>query len=1017
MHRTTPSTIRTSWGRTGFALFCLVAALVVAPQLWAQNPTGTLTGTVVDNSGAALPGVTVTASSPNLQGQRTVQTGGNGSYKLAFLPPGVYSVSYELEGFKTSVKEVKISAAQTSVADVAMELGAVSEEIVVVAQQGNISETNTGASTVTGSEIDKLAINRDVVSAVNLSAGVSDTGFGSSDSPSIAGAATFENLWLVNGVEINENLRGDVLPLFIEDAIQETTTSVSGVSAEYGRFTGGVINTITKSGGNQWEGSFRSSLTNKTWEAQTPLSAEPTSKVNETYEGTLGGFLWKDHLWVFGAGRDRSLSGSQVLSTTHIPYPTSDKETRYEGKLTASPHPSHSVIGSYIDISHERGGTIFSGTELDLRSVNRNRQDPQTIKSINYTGILTSNFFIEGQYSERQLIIGKGAGGVPDLIQGTLIRTENQSIRYWAPTFCGSCEDEHRDNKNYLAKGSYFLSTEGTGTHDFVFGYDSFDDKRFAINHQTGSDFTVYGSDIVGGVANPAIDPTTGSPYPVFDPNAATPPEILWFAVFNLDLARPTAFKTNSYYLNDRWQLNDKWSFNLGVRYDKNDGADGSGAQVANDSKVSPRLGASYDLHADGDLVFNAGYASYVAALANSIADEASSGGAIGDFLWQYGGPALNVGCTPGVNCLSADEVLRQVFGWYSSLGGVFNLNNLDPNAPINQFIEDITIPGATTQVQGGIKSPAAKEYTLGFTKRLGTRGLVRADVVYRDWEDFYGQKTTLATGQIPTSNGPADVTLVGNFAPGISRTYKGIHTQFRYRLTDKLNIAANYTLSQTEGNFDGETGASGPVTATTDSYPEYRVRSWNVSTGDLRVDARHKLHAWAIYDIFSTERQKLSVSWLENYTSGQPYAANASINSTPFVTNPGYSSPPTKVTYYFTARDAFHTDNIHRSDLSFNYSYNFNAWNRKVELFLQPEILNVFKEQGVFDPLGLDDNEGVTLRPVQPNGTRAAAFNPFTQTPVEGVDWAKNANFGQALNDLDYQTPRTFRFSVGFRF
>ena len=122
-------------------------------------------------------------------------------------------------------------------------------------------------------------------------------------------------------------------------------------------------------------------------------------------------------------------------------------------------------------------------------------------------------------------------------------------------------------------------------------------------------------------------------------------------------------------------------------------------------------------------------------------------------------------------------------------------------------------------------------------------------------------------------------------------------------------------------------------------------------------------------------------------------------------------------MTYYFTARDAFHTNNIHRSDLSFNYAYSFNAWNRQVELFLQPEILNVFKKEGVFDPQELDDNEGVTLRPTQPNSTQAPAFNPFTTTPVQGVDWALNSNFGQALNNLDFQTPRTFRFSVGFRF
>ena len=618
-------------GTTRVTLFCLVAALLVAPQLRAQNPTGTLTGTVTDNSGSALPGATVTATSPKLQGQRSTQTGGNGGYKLAFLPPGVYSVTYELEGFKTAVKEVKISAAQTSIADVAMEIGVVSEEIVVVGQQGNISETSTGASTVTGSEIDKLAINRDIAGAVNLAPGVSDTGFGSSASPSIAGAATFENLWLVNGVVINENVRSDVLPLFIEDAIQETTTTVSGVTAEYGRFTGGVVNAITKSGGNQWEGSFRTSYSNQDWEASTPLTTTKTDKINEIYEGTLGGFLWNDHLWVFAAGRNRELSRTNLTSVTQISFPITDEERRLEGKLTLSPHPSHSVIGSYSEIERTRNGSFF-GTILDTRSVSAHK-DPQEIKSVNYTGILTSNFFIEGQYSERDFGIGNGSGGVPDLILGTMIRTRGQGFRYWAPTFCGSCEEETRNNDNLLAKGSYFLSTEGAGTHDFVFGYDTFDDQRFAINHQTGSDFTVWGSNIVGGPANPAFDPTTGSLYPVFDPDAASPPWILWFAVFNLDLAQPTSFKTNSYYVNDRWQLNDKWSFNLGVRYDENDGANSAGNKVASDSKVSPRLGASYDLRGDGDWVFNAGYATYMAALANTVADSSTNNNAIGEFL------------------------------------------------------------------------------------------------------------------------------------------------------------------------------------------------------------------------------------------------------------------------------------------------------------------------------------------------------------------------------------------------
>ena len=218
---------------------------------------------------------------------------------------------------------------------------------------------------------------------------------------------------------------------------------------------------------------------------------------------------------------------------------------------------------------------------------------------------------------------------------------------------------------------------------------------------------------------------------------------------------------------------------------------------------------------------------------------------------------------------------------------------------------------------------------------------------------------------------------MLGNFAPGIERTYKGIHTSFRYRINDRLNVAANYTLSETEGNFNGETGPSGPISAGTATYPEYTQLSWNAPVGDLRVDARHKLHAWAIYDIFNTEHNKLSVSWLENYTSGQPYGASRAINSSTVRDQPRLRQRRRpRSLYNFTAPDAFHTDNIHRSDLSLNYSYVFNAWNRKIELFLQPEVLNVFKEEGVFDPVGLDGNEGTSA---------GAAVQPLHHDPGGG--------------------------------
>lgn len=999
--------------KIGIGAIVVAASLVLAPVVFAQIPTGTLIGRVTDTEGGTLPGVTVSLSSDNLQGTRTTVSGQNGDYKFPFLPPGTYEVTYELEGFATNKREVKISAAQTATSNTSMQLSEISEEIVVTSNIETISDTGTASSTYTQNEVEKLAVSRDLQEAALLTPGVTATGPGSTEENpriTIAGAMSFENLFLVNGVVVNENIRGQELPLFIEDAIQETTTSVSGISAEYGRFTGGVVNAITKSGGNQLDGSLRVNLVNDDWISTNSLSPDRLDDVNEVLEGTLGGAFWKDHLWFFAAGRDRETGGSATTdAVTIIPYATTDEETRVEGKLTLAASQKHNVVGSYSEIDRVQTNTEF-GTILDLDSLNPMREDPQEIKSFNYNGILTSNFFVEGQYSERDFIIGIGSGGVPDLIQGTLMRRRGTGHRYHAPTFCGSCEDELRNNENFLAKGSYFLTTANAGTHDFVFGYDTFDDIRFSVNHQTGSDWTVYSSDIL-------VDPNTNEIFPVMRSNAW----MRWFAIINLDLATPTGFTTNSFYVNDSWQLNDKWSFNLGARYDENDGTNSAGALVTDDSNVSPRVGFSYDVKGDGDLIVNGSYGRYVAAIANSRADSTSNGGAVSSFVWTYGGPELNTdsSCLANGTCLTTEQVLQIAFDWYQSQGGAFTSPfDIANDALINGFNIGTSVPGDTSQIRGSLASPATDEFAVGLTKRLGSKGSFRADFVYRDWTDFYSNKTTLDNGTVPLPNGnPADLTLVGNFGNDIlERTYTGLHTQFRYRLTDRLTVAGTYALSELEGNINGETTNSGPVPFSVNDYPEYREERWNYPSGRLLADQTHKLRAWAIYDIFDTSRHSLSVSVLQNFFSGGPYGAVGSVDARGAVGDIGYISPPTTSTYYFTARDAFETDDINRTDLSFNYSFKWNAFGKSMEVFIQPEILNLFDDDAVID-VNTDIVDATNDGPTSCNGTRCQGFNPFTETPVEGVHYVFGEDFGQPENEDDFQRPRVFRVSIGFRF
>lgn len=988
-----------------------IASLLLTTLAFAQIPSATLIGRVTDESGVGLPGVLVSANSDAVQGTKTTHTGANGDYKIPFLPPGIYTVRYQLDGFTEVERELKLSAAQTSTSSIELRPSEVIEETIVVTSDfDTISRTSTGAATFTQDEVEKLAIERDLDDAALLSPGVTATGPGSTEENpvlSIAGAMSFENLFMVNGVVVNENVRGQELPLFIEDAVEETTTSISAVSAEYGRFTGGVVNAITKSGGNRLEGSIRVNLDNDDWISQNSLSPERIDNVNDTLEGTLGGAFLRDHIWFFGAGRDRSTEESETTEAiTFIPYTATDDEQRIEGKLTFAATQRHNLVGSYIDIDRSRTNTGF-GTFLDLDSLNPNRTDPQEIVAVNYNGVLSSNFFLESQYSERDFIIGKGSGGPQDLIEGTLMRRRGTNHRYHAPTFCGSCEDEIRNNENFLLKGSYFLTSKEAGTHDLVFGYDTFNDIRFAVNHQTGSDFTVYSSDIV-------IDANTQEIFPVIADNTW----IRWFAIINLDAARPTDFTTNSFYVNDSWQLNDKWSFNLGARYDENDGTNAVGALVADDSKVSPRVSLTYDVKSDGNLQINASYATYVAGIANTRANATSDGGAVSSFVWDYGGAPINTDtatCNPSntSGCISTSVALQMIFDWYQSVGGRLDDPFLiDPSSELEtDWFVARAIPGATAQILGSVKSPSTDEFSLGFVKRLGNKGTFRADLVYRDFTDFYSNRTTLETGTVQLPNGTfTDLTDVGNFGNSVlSREYSGLHTQFRYNLTDRLRVAANYSLSKTEGNINGETTNSGPVPSSPLNYPEYFDNSWSSPVGDLLTDQRHKLRAWAVYDVLNNEHNSLSVSLLQNFFSGTPYSAVGSVDTRPVVDNPGYLDPPTSVGYFFSDRGAFKTDDMTRTDIALNYSFRWNAFGRSMQVFIQPEVLNLFDESAVIavDSTVFDATSRSSLQ----------TFNPFTETPIEGVHWEKGPDFGQPTDEEDIQRPRLFRLSVGFRF
>jgi len=983
----------------------LAALLLVGLPVFAQgNPTGKLSGRVMSD-GNPVPGVLVTATSPNLQGNRTTSTSANGDYLFQSLPPGEYKVTFELEGMQTVNKELRLAAAQASTLDTEMSLTAIEEEIVVTGTLEEISHGVQSATTFTKTLVDQLPVGRTISDIVSLSPGIQPNG-PTKDSGTrlgnitISGAPTYENLFLLNGVVLNENIRGQAFDLYIEDAIQETTTATAGVSAEYGRFSGGVVNVITKSGGNDFSGSFRTTLNNQKWEDKTSLTASQTDKIVPTYEATLGGPVVHDRLWFFLAGRDREVTETRFTNVvTNLPYENVRDQQRYEGKLTATISPRHTLLGSYSKVDDKENGNSF-GVILDTASL-VNRETPQELWSVNYTGTFTDSLLVTAQYSERQFsFIGSGATST-DLIAGTLIQDRSRSnARYHSPTFCGVCVPEDRDNTNALVKLSYFLSSESLGSHDLVAGYDTFEDIRKADNHQSGSDWRILGTGAAISGAN--ISPTflgDGSTIIQFDPI--------------LRASEGTSFKTNSLFANDNWRFSDRLTMNVGLRYDKNDGANAAGQKVAKDSSVSPRLAATFDTKGNGNLVLHGSYGQYVTALANSIGDSTSPGGVPSTFQWSYLGPNLTG--------LSQDEALRQLFAWFAAANGGLP-TTASPLGGGLQPVIGAAIRGLNTQIRGSLDSPNVTEYTLGATVRIGSRGLFRTDAVYRKWGNFYHQRTDTSTGTVQGQIGNVvqrfDLTLVQNNDDLYDRTYKGLHTQFQFRATDKIDVGGNWTLSKTEGNYNAENQGSGPIPGGLGNYPEYFNVRWSAPEGPLSIDQRHRVNLYGVYKVLGNDRHSLSAGLVQSYFSGHPYEAVGTIRTQAFVTNPGYLAPPLRVSYFFSDRGEFRTPDVFRTDINLNYEFRIGG----VNLFVKPEMINVFNAKKVdttdiryFDTSVLTADNAAAC-PGSPTG-RCLAFNPFTETPVEGVNWVKGPNFGKPTNALGFQQPRTYRFAVGVRF
>ncbi len=1000
----------------GTLALCLLPVLV-SPAVFAQGTTGEILGTVT-SGGKALSGATVSIASPSLQGTRTTTSGEAGGYDFPNLAPGDYTVTFDVAGMPSVRRIAAVQVAATTRADAELRVGSISEILTVTARTTTTDSTQISTNFKIDA-INELPITRTINSITLLSPGATDAG--PTDQITISGAYSYDNLYLVDGVVVNENLRGQPAPLYIEDAIQETTVLTGGVSAEFGRFTGGVVSTISKSGGNAFSGSLRDNVTNPSWTLKTafPGQLDRLDQTNHEYEGTLGGRIIRDRLWFFTAGRYDNPTRQARTTLTNIQHLTPSKDRRYEPKLTAQITPKQSLVGSYID-QHENAPNSIAGAGnriLDLRSLvpfDRRR----SLLSVNYSSVALQNLLLEGQFSRMRDRFTNGAE-TRDLVEGTVLIDTTSGNRMWASSFCGSpCPAKQRNNKEYLGKASYFLSTRALGNHSFVGGFDEFHQLRNENNFQSGSDFRIFGITLCdkGGVATPcaSLASTDLSSPNVYFGTDTSAGQIEHDPVPSL--SRTSDFAVRSLFVNDKWDLNSHWSFNAGARYDIAFGKDQSGNKTVDDRAMSPRLAAAFDPKGNGHHRFSVSYGRYVSKVDQGPADSTSTSGRYAAYYWDYKGPEINRSGTPIGQLLPTDQVIQRIFDWFKSAGGT------KAGAPL---LTKAVIPGTTSRFDQRLEAPYMDEMTAGYAVTLGSRGFVRADYIHRKWAKFYSIRRTTATGKAVDANGITfDQGLIENSDASLSRRYNAVQLQFNVHLLNALTAGGNYTHSKLRGNVEGETQALATTFTTFENYPEYTNFAQFNPLGYLTSDVRHRANVWLRYDLH-TAIGLLNLSLLQRYQSPLSYsavgtidvragAANGPANG---VVNPGYSTPPTNVTYFFSHRGAFRLSTIASTDLGMNF---YLPSIRGVRPFLETDLVNIFNRQGLEDPDFV--NQTVLTRRQATclqtgSSARCAAFNPFTDSPKPGVNWQYGPTFGQPINAQAYQIPRQYRFSVGLKF
>jgi len=750
----------------------LLAAAVTA---WAQTTTGRMIGAVVDEGGAPLPGVIVTIASPSLiGGPQTKVTNELGELSFVLLAPGDYSVRAELPGFITQERcEVKVPLGGAAAVTVTMPAGTFSGEVEVVDETPVVDPTQVNTGQVfERSYMQDSAIgsaNRDYLVLVNQAAGVTGGSWGPPQSQ-VFGSTIGENAYFIDGTASTDPAMSTATVMLNFDAVEEIQLLTAGFEAEHGFATGGIINVLTRSGGNRLSGTLDVRYRDDSLqESGDNFDADELSSKHEVLGATLGGPIVRDRLWLFASYQWIDDEFTPIASPS-----TRDSERHsYLAKVTWQAHPSWRAVGTY---SSSPGVDSYANASRWVMPEATSRDDiVPTVVSAELSAVVSDSllwnttlggYLFDDEYAPQS--------GDLQTIGHYNYDTGLNSYNFYNQQYWTSRRDQ-------LATDLTWFVDDLLGSHELKGGIEYSDMELSVAFCSTG---TPNGERCVPGGVGFFFDDV--------QLEGGTVPWLMW--EYRSSGTTEYTGSVATAFAQDAWRVARDLTLKLGVRYDAVSYDINDGTEVAGMGMWQPRLGLAWDLTGDARNVVRASWGRFLHPSALTLpwharaVDEPS-------YRWYSCSGALPLELGIPVGSAAACAAAAADLGWG------YRLDNAgwDPYgwalAPWEHYSSQ------PNRIDANLSATHADELILAYERQIADRSSIELSFVDKATRDIIDD-TCSGNWPVPTAGAPCDYYVLGNIA-GLRRDYRAFILRLETRSLDWLTLLGSYTWSQSEGNVE----------------------------------------------------------------------------------------------------------------------------------------------------------------------------------------------------------------------